>query len=164
MNEVSNDLDGSVNGCPNSSLENPPYKPGSRSFVCTVCVFVLCMCVCMYICMCYYWLCIALDGDHLQTRTLCMTAENTISTQYNVHSLYGYSEARSTMKYYAMALSATWLYCLCCSALRMVLDKRSMVISRSTYPNSGMYGGHWLGDNESTWPDLYLSIPGLCPC
>ena len=28
MNEVSNAVSGSVNGCPNNSLENPPYKPG----------------------------------------------------------------------------------------------------------------------------------------
>ena len=36
-----------------------------------------------------------------------------------------------------------------------------MVISRSTYPSSGTFGGHWLGDNMSSWPDLYLSIPGI---
>jgi hypothetical protein len=73
MIEVSNELTGSVDGCPNSSLENPPYKP-------------------------------AMDGDHLQTRKHCMTAENAVLTQYNLHSLYGYSEARSSMKYQVMTL------------------------------------------------------------
>eukprot|EP00118_Oscarella_pearsei_P007834 m.39311 g.39311 ORF g.39311 m.39311 type:complete len:667 (+) comp32704_c0_seq8:17-2017(+) len=113
MNEVSNAVSGSIHGCPNNSLENPPYKP-------------------------------ALDGDHLNARTLCMSATNAISTQYNLHSMYGYSEAKVTM-----------------GALTNVLGKRSMVISRSTYPGSGAHGGHWLGDNHSEWPDLYLSIPGV---
>jgi len=35
------------------------------------------------------------------------------------------------------------------------------VISRSTYAGSGGHGGHWLGDNGSSWNDLYESIPGL---
>ena len=38
--------------------------------------------------------------------------------------------------------------------------KRGIVISRSTYPNSGTTVGHWLGDNTSIWPDLYYSIIG----
>jgi lysosomal alpha-glucosidase len=72
MIEVSNELTGSVDGCPNSSVENPPYKP-------------------------------AIDGDHLQTRTLCMPAENIMP--YDLHSLYGYLEARSSLKYQAMTLA-----------------------------------------------------------
>eukprot|EP00731_Ephydatia_muelleri_P028414 Em0020g58a len=47
------------------------------------------------------------------------------------------------------------------SALTTTLNKRSLVISRSTYPGSGAHGGHWLGDNASQWPDLAISIPGL---
>ncbi|XP_035220406.1 sucrase-isomaltase, intestinal-like, partial [Stegodyphus dumicola] len=38
---------------------------------------------------------------------------------------------------------------------------RSLVISRSTYPSSGNYSGHWLGDNRSQWPDLHRSIIGM---
>jgi lysosomal alpha-glucosidase len=30
MNEISNFVPGSLNGCPNNSLENPPYLPGDR--------------------------------------------------------------------------------------------------------------------------------------
>ena len=35
-----------------------------------------------------------------------------------------------------------------------------MVISRSTFPGSGSYAGHWLGDNDSTWEQLRLSVIG----
>merc|ERR1719215_1783304 len=60
---------------------------------------------------------------------------------YNTHSLYGYSEMISTLK-------------------EVRPGKRQLVISPSTFSNSGVHGGHWLGDNAATWEDLALSIPG----
>lgn len=45
------------------------------------------------------------------------------------------------------------------SALNKVLDKRSIVISRSSYASLGRYAGHWSGDNIAIWDDLYYSIP-----
>ncbi|KAH7962551.1 hypothetical protein HPB52_016856 [Rhipicephalus sanguineus] len=36
--------------------------------------------------------------------------------------------------------------------------RRSLVMSRSTFLGSGRYVGHWLGDNASRWPDLGHSI------
>ena len=45
-------------------------------------------------------------------------------------------------------------------ALEKVLGKRSLVISRSTFPGSGVYGGHWLGDNESRFRNMENSITG----
>ena len=66
-------------------------------------------------------------------------------THYDTHNLYGLAEARVT----ALALDD----------LRP--RSRSLVISRSTFPGSGAWGGHWLGDNEASWADLRASIPGM---
>ena len=46
------------------------------------------------------------------------------------------------------------------SALKNIIQKRGLVISRSTYPGSGTHCGHWLGDNASQWPHIRQSIPG----
>ncbi|KAK7929600.1 hypothetical protein WMY93_005995 [Mugilogobius chulae] len=117
MNEPSNFLDGSTNGCPDNQMENPPYTPG-----------VL--------------------GGLLRSKTVCASAQQKLSSHYNLHSLYGLQEA-----------SATY------SALIQLLGKRPFVISRSSFPGQGQYSGHWLGDNRSTWRDMAASIaaPGpLC--
>ncbi|KAI6171798.1 hypothetical protein M3Y98_00902200 [Aphelenchoides besseyi] len=34
------------------------------------------------------------------------------------------------------------------------------LISRSTFPSAGHYGGHWLGDNSARWEDLRSAIIG----
>ena len=113
MNEPSNFVDGSINSCPASKYETPPYVPH-------------------------------VGGGHLNSKTICMAARQASGIHYNLHSLYGHSELIASSK-----------------ALQNILKKRTLVISRSTFPSSGKYGGHWLGDNHSQWPDLRYSIPGL---
>ena len=81
----------------------------------------------------------------LSVKTICLSSITALGPMYNSHSLYGYSEILATRGALDAALP----------------NKRSIIISRSTYPNAGMHGAHWLGDNESTWADLYLSIPGV---
>ncbi|XP_019853735.1 PREDICTED: lysosomal alpha-glucosidase-like [Amphimedon queenslandica] len=115
MNEPSNFIPGSIYGCSNSTLNNPPYLPVA----------------------------IRAQGSILD-KTLCMTGVQYLSSHYNVHSLYGHTEAIETMR-----------------SLQSLFNKRSLVISRSTYPGSGVYTGHWLGDNASQWPHLRQSIPGI---
>ena len=46
------------------------------------------------------------------------------------------------------------------SGVQKATGKRGIVISRSTYPSSGRYGGHWLGDNDSFWRNLHDSVIG----
>ncbi|KHJ80422.1 glycosyl hydrolase, family 31 [Oesophagostomum dentatum] len=85
------------------------------------------------------------QGDQLCSKTLCMLGKTGRRTMdfYNTKNLYGMSEARASIQ----ALSAT-------------TGKRGAVISRSTFPSSGHYGGAWLGDNSATWNDLQDSIVG----
>jgi len=40
-------------------------------------------------------------------------------------------------------------------------NERPFIISRSTFPSSGRWTGHWLGDNFSLWSYLRYSIAGV---
>ncbi|KFO76310.1 Lysosomal alpha-glucosidase, partial [Cuculus canorus] len=62
MNEPSNFVEGSQDGCPYNRLEQPPYVPG---------VF----------------------GGRLQAGTICASSQQYLSSHYNLHSLYGLTEA-----------------------------------------------------------------------
>jgi maltase-glucoamylase len=91
----------------------------------------------------------AICGDYLSDKTLCMIGEQLDGTghiykHYDVHNLYGWSEVISSL-----------------TAARATNNKRSIVITRSTFPTSGTYGGHWLGDNQSAWPHLKYNIIGM---
>ena len=65
MNEPSVFAEGSIYGCPNTSLENPQYVPGAGS-------------------------------DELWHTTLCMSAQQKAGLHYDVHSLYGMTQAIAT--------------------------------------------------------------------
>uniref|UniRef100_UPI00358F0BC8 sucrase-isomaltase, intestinal-like n=1 Tax=Myxine glutinosa TaxID=7769 RepID=UPI00358F0BC8 len=85
----------------------------------------------------------------LQFKTLCMEAlqeraDGNLTLHYDVHSLYGWAQTRPTLQ-----------------ALRNVTRKRSVVITRSTFPSSGQWAGHWLGDNTANWISLKHSIIGM---
>ncbi|XP_030817873.1 lysosomal alpha-glucosidase [Camarhynchus parvulus] len=111
MNEPSNFVEGSQDGCPNNNLEHPPYVPG---------VF----------------------GGRLQAGTICASSQQYLSSHYNLHSLYGLTEAIASH-----------------NALLRVRGKRPFIISRSTFAGHGRYAGHWTGDVGSDWQQLYYSIP-----
>ncbi|XP_055327410.1 LOW QUALITY PROTEIN: sucrase-isomaltase, intestinal-like [Paramacrobiotus metropolitanus] len=89
----------------------------------------------------------------LSDKTLCMSGEQFIDEfdgsrkpvrHYDVHNLYGIQQTRVTKK-----------------IAEELTNKRSWVISRSTYPGSGRYAGHWLGDNKAQWSDMHYSIIGM---
>jgi alpha-glucosidase (family GH31 glycosyl hydrolase) len=66
------------------------------------------------------------------------------STSLNLHSLTGYMQSKLTYNY-----------------LKNYMKKRPFLVSKSTFPGSGKYAGHWLGDDYSTWNDIRLSIPAI---
>ncbi|KAL0993142.1 hypothetical protein UPYG_G00103760 [Umbra pygmaea] len=113
MNEPSSFVPGSVEGCPETDLERPPYVP-------------------------------RVVGSQLNSGTLCMSAQQNLSTHYNVHNLYGLTEA-----------SATY------SALVKVRGLRPFVLSRSSFPGIGRLSAVWTGDVRSDWEQLRYSIPAV---
>ncbi|XP_071506103.1 maltase-glucoamylase-like [Diadema antillarum] len=118
MNEPASFAHGSVTGCTDNTLDNPPFLP-------------------------------RIAGGPIYEKTICMNSlsnldENNMETQYNMHSLYGWSQTEPTF-----------------DAARNVTGQRSLVISRSTFPSSGKYTGHWLGDNTSIWSHLFRSVIGM---
>uniref|UniRef100_A0A4W4EG98 Lysosomal alpha-glucosidase n=1 Tax=Electrophorus electricus TaxID=8005 RepID=A0A4W4EG98_ELEEL len=113
MNEPASFVQGSVYGCPDTDLENPPYVPD-----------VL--------------------GGRLNSGTLCMTSVQGLSAHYNLHNLYGLTEAMATY-----------------SALLKVRRSRPFVLSRSSFPGLGRFAAHWTGDVQSDWEQLQYSIPAM---
>ncbi|CAF2718675.1 unnamed protein product [Rotaria sp. Silwood2] len=86
----------------------------------------------------------------LSDRTLCMSALqgelNSMTGRpkyrhYDVHNLYGWSETRET-----------W------NALRLAINKRSLILTRSTFVGSGQWSSHWFGDNQATWHEMKRSL------
>ncbi|XP_011850885.1 PREDICTED: maltase-glucoamylase, intestinal, partial [Mandrillus leucophaeus] len=85
----------------------------------------------------------------LSSKTLCMESQQILPDgspvqHYNVHNLYGWSQTRATYE-----------------AMQEVTGQRGVVISRSTFPSSGRWAGHWLGDNTAAWDQLKKSIIGM---
>uniref|UniRef100_A0A8C0U292 alpha-glucosidase n=1 Tax=Cyanistes caeruleus TaxID=156563 RepID=A0A8C0U292_CYACU len=82
-------------------------------------------------------------------KTPCMEgqhylADGTPVRHYDVHNLYGWSQARPSLE-----------------ALRDATKERGIIITRSTYPSSGRWVGHWLGDNTAAWDQMHKSIIGM---
>ncbi|CAJ0945886.1 unnamed protein product [Ranitomeya imitator] len=83
-------------------------------------------------------------GGTLRRATICASSQQHISSHYNLHNLYGLSEAIAS--HHAMV---------------KIRGKRPFVISRSTFSSHGHYAGHWTGDVESSWEQLYYSVPAI---
>ncbi|EED85775.1 hypothetical protein POSPLDRAFT_93878 [Postia placenta Mad-698-R] len=62
----------------------------------------------------------------------------------DVHNMFGLMEEKTTH-----------------IAVKEILGIRPFLISRSTFPSSGKWSGHWLGDNWSLWTYLHYNIQGV---
>nr|XP_034831483.1 lysosomal alpha-glucosidase-like [Maniola hyperantus] len=87
---------------------------------------------------------IAIPEEGLKYKTLCMDAKHYIGKHYDIHNIYGLTEAIHTY-----------------GALAEIRGKRPFVISRASFPGLGRWAGHWSGDVFSRWHDLRMSIPDL---
>ncbi|XP_033896341.3 lysosomal alpha-glucosidase [Acipenser ruthenus] len=83
-------------------------------------------------------------GGSLKSKTLCASSSQHLSSHYNLHNLYGLTEAIASH-----------------DALIKVRGKRPFVISRSTFSSHGRYAGHWTGDVQSTWEQLRYTVPAV---
>ncbi len=70
--------------------------------------------------------------------------EDKFYKQYNLHSLWALYEAKATHTYFTEKL-----------------NKRPFVLTRASFPGSGMYTSKWLGDNYARWEYMRYSIVGV---
>lgn len=81
----------------------------------------------------------------LDMKTVSMDTDSKLGKQYDIHNIFGWAEELRT-----------W------NALQAIdSKKRPFLISRSTYPSSGKYTHHWLGDNYSTFLYMAKAIQGM---
>ncbi|XP_037793117.1 maltase-glucoamylase, intestinal-like [Penaeus monodon] len=89
------------------------------------------------------------QSKKISDHTICMSGNQTDGTKtylhYDVHSLYGLTETIATYN----------------GLTEVFPNKRPVVLSRSTFPGSGKYAVHWLGDNAADWKQMHMSIIGM---
>jgi len=78
----------------------------------------------------------------LSTKTISMSATHYGNiSEYDAHNLYGISEQIATA-----------------SALRDIRGRRPFLLTRSSFPGTGVHSAKWTGDNAATWNDLESSV------
>ncbi|KZV94354.1 glycoside hydrolase family 31 protein, partial [Exidia glandulosa HHB12029] len=65
--------------------------------------------------------------------------------EYDVHNMYGLGEEKATFN----------------ALVEINNGERPFLISRSAFPSSGRWTGHWLGDNHGDWWAMWASIQGM---
>uniref|UniRef100_A0A7S3P2K7 Alpha-glucosidase n=1 Tax=Euplotes crassus TaxID=5936 RepID=A0A7S3P2K7_EUPCR len=88
----------------------------------------------------FYWP----GGRDLEVGTVSIDVQHELgSIELDSHSLYGFWQTYMSHVYFGS------------------LNKRPMVISRSTFAGSGKFGGHWLGENRSWYQNMKQSVDNI---
>ena len=45
-------------------------------------------------------------------------------------------------------------------AMKDITNKRPFILTRSNFAGTQKWAAHWLGDNQSTWPNIAWSLVG----
>ncbi|ESO98985.1 hypothetical protein LOTGIDRAFT_114214 [Lottia gigantea] len=117
LNEPKNFVNGSIDGCIKNRWNNPPYIPNI----------------------------VGSQYGSLNFKTICMDSQQHWGRHYDVHSLYGHSEAIQTYN----------------ALLKLHPQKRPWAITRSNFVGTGKYASKWMGDNQSKWSNLHWSIASI---
>jgi alpha-glucosidase len=64
------------------------------------------------------------------------------TTEYDLHNLYSHTNANATHQ----------------ALLSVFPGKRPFLLERSTFAGTQAWGGHWLGDSNSNWENMYSTI------
>lgn len=120
-------------GEPGVDLNNPPYAIHNGLFTIKSCLPTVDRAI-------------APGEGNLSAKTVSTNATHANGlVELDVHNLWGVMEEKATHL----------------GLLDIHPGKRPFIISRSTFPSSGKWTGHWLGDNISKWRYMYLSIQGM---
>jgi alpha-glucosidase (family GH31 glycosyl hydrolase) len=84
-----------------------------------------------------------LEDDTISMEAL-HSGDEELANEFNYHNMYGYYQSKVTSNFFLETLNT-----------------RPFVVSSSTFPGSGHYATHWLGDNYSSWLDMKYSIAGM---
>ncbi|OAG14111.1 hypothetical protein CC77DRAFT_1067362 [Alternaria alternata] len=93
-----------------------------------------------------YALNLTLEGHSLLRQAVASYATHNDgynTTEYELHNTYGYVSGKATYN----------------ALLSVFPGKRPFWIARSTSPGSGAITGHWGGDTNSRWGNMYMTIP-----
>ena len=90
---------------------------------------------------------VPLDSLHLGNYKGTQYPENQLS-EMDWHSMYGAMESEATFNW--METTGTGDF----------KDRKHFIVSRSTFPGSGRYNQHWLGDNTSNWENIRYAVAG----
>lgn len=88
------------------------------------------------------------DALDFTSLSLNATHKNGMS-EYDLHSLFGAIQSKATKEILTNYVDSP------------LPDKRSFIVSRSTFAGSGAHVQHQMGENKRNWEDMKLSISGV---